>query len=312
MALASLLHETDYPTRKNTPTCTSTFKTCATSFTQFLGAGVFLISVAVTLDVTAAPLFSASGLDGAGLGLLEEQHGRAWGELAYHKQSNLTIVSPTFGIGFIPISQLELGLTIPISRVVSVNPDIAETQLGNLRFSASLLSLSGEPRATVGLGLALPTAPAGDSTAIATNQVALAPHGYQHMTLRMPQYSGIDLPLHVETGKTIIGSLDASVQVLLPTSKNPSRDAIGAMTFSPGFGGYATDHLILGLRLPMWFFLTGKDSESKDRAQLTFEPFIRLNLGTYGFISTRVTIPMDRPLTEAKMWGFHLGGGGAF
>lgn len=275
---------------------------------KFVMVGQVLVVLAVASGAMAAPLISASGLDGAGVGLIPGQTGRAWGEFAFHSQSDLTIVAPTFGVGVMPIQELELNLILPVSHISGDND--SATAIGNVYLGANYVSLDTPVRTTIGLGVALPTAPSADFEDLLTNVFSMYPHGMQHTALRMPGYTGVVVPLHLETGDKVVGSLDGSLQFLIPSSDSmEGEDVKTVLTVAPGFGFYASEAVIAGLRMPMWFYLP---DEGNDRAQVTLEPFLRFNLGRQGFLGVRFNVPVDDPLKDADMWGLHIGGGGAF
>ncbi|MGC4064759.1 MAG: hypothetical protein QM784_08975 [Polyangiaceae bacterium] len=270
--------------------------------------GQVLVVLALASGAAAAPLISASGLDGAGVGINPSQIGRVWGEAAFHSQDDLTIFAPTFGAGFTPIPELELNFVLPITHVSGEGD--SKTVLGNVYVGANYLSLDGPVRATVGLGIALPTAPTDDFESVIAGSLGFYPHGAQHMELRIPGYTDVLVPLHLEMGTRVVGSLDGSFHFSIPSSDiRDDQDTKTMATIAPGFGIYLSERVIAGMRLPMWFYLP---DDEDDHAQVTVEPFLRLNLGQQGFLGVRFNVPVDDPLKEADMWGLHLGGGGAF
>lgn len=270
--------------------------------------GHALVVCSLATGATAAPIISASGLDGAGLGLIPEQNGRAWGEMAFHTQDDLTILAPTFGVGFMPIRQLELSLVLPFSYASASND--SASAFGNLYLGANYVSLDGPARITVGLGVAAPTAP-GSGEGARASALGTFPHGLQHMYLRVSDYTTIVVPLHLEFGGLVVGSIDASLQHYIPTGDNSDSDSQTVIAVAPGMGFYAGEKMVWGLRLPLMFD-TSDEGNADDRTQVTVEPFARFNLGSQGFLGVRFNVPVDEPLTDFDVWGLHIGGGGAF
>lgn len=272
-----------------------------------IGGLAWLVAIGFSGVAWGGPLMAPSGFEGAGLGKTSQQRGRAWGEIGYHTQDRITIVAPTFGVGLLPVPQLELEAIFPFSHARGDND--SETTFGNLYLGANYLSLDGEDRVKVGLGMFLATAPTGNGSEVATNIYGTYPEGLQHFWLHIPYGYGVVAPVHLEGGRRIFGSLDAAGIVVIPSADAPdSADTEMYATFAPGVGMRAIASTSLGVRVPMFWAIT---ADSGDDFQITVEPYLRFDFGS-GFFSVRFNIPVDDPLKKESIWGLLLGAGGAF
>jgi len=254
----------------------------------------------------SAPLISASGLDGAGLGQLPVAQGRAFGELGYHSQDDLSIATVDLGVGFMPTESLELGLLVPWTQISG--DDDSESELGNLSVHVALVETSAEFRYSLGFRLTPPTA--SDSfESMLINVMGALPSSYQHLGSRFPGALTLSTPIHLEGGQSFVGLVDAEALLLTPTSDELDGDSEVYATVAPGLGGWVSPNVALGFRFPTFLLLT---EDAGDQAQLSVEPFARFILGTHGFLGLRFNMPLDEPLSDADMWGLMLGGGGAF
>jgi hypothetical protein len=256
------------------------------------------------------PLAAPSGRLGAGLGMEEAPTGRAWGEMGFHTQQAVTIVTPTLGMGLMVAPTVELELVVPLS-FVSGDGHSAIGQ-GDLYFGVNYVRLDPSLRFKLGGGLSLPTA-ARDGDSGEANLLGLFVDAYQQSYYRIPDALGIVGPFRIEGGTTIVGSLDIDIALLISTGRRFSNnDAELIADFAPGIGGYATPQFLVGARAPLFWAIT---SSARDTAQIAIEPFLRGQIDS-GFLDMRFTIPLDEPLGFAferrKFWGLHLGGGAAF
>lgn len=261
------------------------------------------------LCAEAAPLISASGLDGAGLGQLPVTQGRAFGELGYHSQDQLSITTVDLGAGYLLNENLELGVLIPYTHMVDY--DEPEGELGNLALHGAMVELSESLRFSLALRVALPTAK-GQRTLDVTSVQAygmMLSNG-QHLSLRLPGALSISTPVHLEAGRSFVGHLDAEFSVTEATS-SPNRIK-GTSVFgmvAPGCGGWLSPGVAIGARLPTMLVLV---HDAGPDATFSIEPYSRFALGRHGFFGARFNLQLRAELDRDLFWGLMIGGGGVF
>ncbi|HEY6561108.1 MAG TPA: hypothetical protein VI072_27720 [Polyangiaceae bacterium] len=284
--------------------------------------GLILAAYANVAAAAEPPFAAPSGFEGAGLGL-GDQKGRVWTETAFHTQEYFTVAAATLGAGYRVTDSLELEAMLPFSYVsvefFDLGGHFSHSErdhgfgIGNPYLGISRVNLDGTLRYKAGLGVTLPIAadeyPAGTAVVLAP-----ATYGWQNAHLWAPDVLSIAAPLRVEGGDTFVLGVDATPIVMISTEDEPYRDSDAefVLQVAPGAGVYATDALLIGARLPIFWAVTG---DSYDNAQVAVEPYARLDVGS-GFLNARFTVNLDEPLgfafDEGKVWGAHLGGGLVF
>jgi len=264
--------------------------------------------------------FSApTGQLGANLTLNPAQRFRLHTEMSYYTVgvggADLHALGWTFGGGVKVTDALEIEVGVPVTGLVVSGGGASGDQFGAGNLALGLnyfMGLTETLRLKVGGHFAFGPwnqsngAPTAEGGIAAT--VGLATNGYQDMWLYLPGYVHLVVPARVEVGDTLQFTGDASLHLGIPTADGGEAEFI--VTLAPGVAFWATPQFALGARLPL-HVLTADDA-----AQLSFEPFLRLNLGEQGFLSTRFTMHLDDNLGFAfdtgGAWGLHLAFGGSF
>jgi hypothetical protein len=220
-----------------------------------------------------------------------------------------TFLSPIFGFGVFLGSNAELEAILPVGTTIADN---GGTGIGNPYAGVSYVMDGPKVRLKVGGGIAFPLVDSENRDQLAGVSAGLAPRAFQTAWLWAPDSVGLVVPFHIEAplGTPVLFIGDATPFVLVPVRNNNETNMY--MELSPGFGGYVSDDVVLGLRVPMFFRLTNGGG---DEDQVSLEPFIRYASDPF-FFSVRFTMPIDEPLGFAfdtgKFWGLHLGLGGGF
>lgn len=265
--------------------------------------------VAAAGSAAAAPLISASGLDGAGLGQNPAAQGRAFGELGYYSQDQLSITNVDLGAGYLLNENLEFGLLVPYTHVV--NYDEPEGELGNLALHGAMLQLRESFRFSLGLRLALPTAKGQrtlDVTSVQAYGMQLS--NGQHLSLRLPGAMSLSLPVHLEIGESFVAHLDAEPFIVEATSEpNHLRGTTMFAMVAPGCGGWLSPGVAVGGRLPTMLVLV---HDAGPDATFSIEPYARFTLGKHGFLGARFNLQLRAELDRDLFWGLMVGGGGVF
>ena len=285
--------------------------------------GVCCIASSIALSAAsgaAEPWVAPSGPQGAGLGMIDRSHGRAWIDTVGYTDSDGTVLSNIVGVGFQPIGPaepappnepvhgVEVEAMLPFGMFFG---DESPTALGNPFLSGSYLYTGPDLRARVGLGLAFPVADADSLDEVFALAVAFAVRGMQDAWLWAPDALTIASFGRVEfdASDAFTLTLDAALAELVPVRDRDEADTIVQAT--PGFAVRAGDVFSAGLRATVVAVPT---SDASDVAQFSVEPFVRANFGP-GFVSARFIYNIDEPLGPSfddGAWGAGLGGGVAF
>jgi len=263
--------------------------------------------------------FSApTGQLGANLTLDPAQRFRLHTETSYFTTSGAGgtqhLLGFTFGGAVKVADAVEIEVGVPVTGlIISGAASGDQWGAGNLAVGANyFMGLTETLRLKVGGHIAF--GPWNQSNGAITTEgfiaalTGAATNGYQDYWLYLPGYVHVVVPARVEVGDTLQFTGDASLHLGIPTTDAGEADFI--MTLAPGVAFWATPKFALGARLPL-HVLTADDA-----AQLSFEPFLRFNLGEQGFLSTRFTMHLDENLGFAfdtgGAWGLHLAFGGSF
>jgi len=277
-----------------------------------LGFIALVAHPAAAIDRFSAP----TGALGANLSFNAEERFRAHAEMSYFTQGGPTATHAlgwAFGAGLkvAPTVEIEVGLPVA-GLVVSGAASGDQWGVGNLSIGANFFSpIDDQLRLKVGGAVAF--GPWNQSNAAVTAEglaslaSGLATNGYQDLWLYWPGSVHIVVPARLEFGDDVQFTADGSFDLAIPTL---NADTELFVTLAPGVAVWATPKFALGARMPVQF-VTGSDA-----AQLTLEPFLRLNLGDKAFLSTRFTMHLDDNLgfsfDTGGLWGLHLAAGGSF
>lgn len=257
--------------------------------------------------------FSApTGPLGANLTLDEDQRYRAHMEMSYYTRGGATTLHAlgwTFGGGVKIADSLELELTLPVEGIVESGAG-DQFGVGNLALGMNLFEGTDElVRFKVGGLVAFGpwnedvTTPEG----AAVYQAGVTLNGYQDLWLHLPGYVHLVAPGRIEFGKSVQVTGDGSLQVALPTAGGDSELFV---VLAPGIAFWPSSSFLFGARLPVQFLTEA------DAAQISLEPFVRFDMGTWGFLSSRFTMHLDDDLGFSfdtnRAWGLHLAFGDAF
>lgn len=259
----------------------------------------------------ATELAAPSGFQGAGLGM-GEQRARVWTELAFHTQERMTVFAPTLGAGYRIVPNLEVEAILPMAygSFKLFRNDDSGFGVGNPRFGVNWVNLDGSVRYKIGLGITAPLAPDEGAKALAVG-FAAGTFGVQDADLWVNKRISASLPVRIEAGERVVVSADAAVAALFPTGDSKA-DTEAYLQAAPGVGVYASDNVLIGVRVPIFWVFT---NDSGDNAQVALEPYVRGNIGA-GFLNARFTMNLDEPygfaFDEGRVWGAHVGGGLTF
>jgi hypothetical protein len=137
--------------------------------------------------------------------------------------------------------------------------------------------------------------------------------GGEWLGLWAPEVFSIVAPGRIEYALPSVPALvisgDVALALHIPTSGGDTELSI---QLSPGVGYYATDTVLVGLRLPFTWIPT----ESGDTATLfAIQPYGRFEFGR-AFLDASFVLNVDDPygfgFDEGKYWAIRLGGGGSF
>jgi len=275
---------------------------------MFLG-----VSPARAMDRFSAP----TGPLGANLTFDEDQRFRAHMEMAYTTRTTtgtLHALGWTFGAGIKLADRIEVEVALPVGGLVATANGTTADQfgVGNLSLGANLFTQLGDSlRLKVGGLIAfgpwsqsndLPTA-----EGLAAYLAGVSLSGYQDLWLHLPGFVHLVVPARIELGEEVQLTGDGSIHVAIPTM---GTDSDLFVTLAPGVAFWVVPQFALGARL-MLQLLTANDA-----AQVSLEPFVRLNLGERGFLASRFTMHFDEDLgfsfDTGRTWGLHLAAGGSF
>lgn len=283
------------------------------SLTCTVALGVlFLSGGAEAMDRFSAP----TGQLGANLTFDPAQRFRLHTEMSYFTQGGAVTAHAlgwTFGAGIKVTDQVEIEVGVPVAGVVASGAGTGDRfGVGNLALGANFFdTFTDQLRLKVGGLVAFGpwNESNGNPTAegLAVAIVGLATNGYQDAWLYAPGYVHIVAPARVEFGTTVQATGDASLHVAVPVSGD---DGELFVNLTPGVAFWATPQFALGARMPFQFMT------ATDAAQLSLEPFLRLEIGEQAFVSTRFTMHLDNELgfsfEDGRFWGLHLAFGGSF
>jgi len=259
---------------------------------------LFLVAVLV-----AAPLTGPSGLDGAGLGMDPAAKWRVYGDVNGHGRDWRSF-SPTLGAGFRARPGLEVEVQVPAGFESWWWG--TDAGLGNVTLGIHALQTDRLLRWTAGGTVSLPTSRLGGAILGAFNEA------FRRMDLRFPYWAVVSAPVHLETGRTVVGTLDSSVQAFF----GPWGWESGAWEYgdivtvvTPGVAGRLPADTLLGVRAS-WVQVWTRDDPYDD--QYAVEPWLRHDFGSRAFASAAVTLPLRGYLDGTSWWGWTLGGGATF
>jgi hypothetical protein len=132
--------------------------------------------------------------------------------------------------------------------------------------------------------------------------------------LYAPSRFTLAFPLQVEhRSDALLVGADLGIGAMFTTDEETAPDHEVVLQ-AAGLLGAALDSAQLGFRLQVVFAAT---SDSDDKAQVAFVPFVQGQLGRSAFLYARFVMNLDEPLGvfrdgEGWVWGLHLGGGGRF
>lgn len=192
----------------------------------------------------AAPLTIPAGQDGAGLGLRPDQAGRVWSDVGIHLYENSATFALVLGGGLQISPSFEVEIQAPLA--VSVGPSASGGRPGNLTLAGRYVDTAGPVRVHAGGALSLPTA---RMNGWGGAMDGAFPDAFQHVPLWFPYDVVVAFPLHIEIGRAVVGSLDASPQVYFGAYSWPGPLDI-ASVITPGVGVWLREDVALGLRAP--------------------------------------------------------------
>jgi hypothetical protein len=271
-------------------------------------------ATARAMDRFSAP----TGQLGANLSFDHEQRFRAHTEMSYFTSSGATTLHAlgwTFGVGVKVTDAVEVEVALPVAGAVLSGGGTSLDQfgVGNLSLGANYFkSFTQDLRLKVGGLVAF--GPWNQSNDLVTGEgvavyaSGVMTGGYQDVWLYLPSYVHLVVPARVEFGGSLQATGDASLQVAIPTLDSDTEVFV---MVAPGVAFWATPQFSLGARMPLQFMTMGSDA-----AQISLEPYLRLDVAEQAFVSTRFTVHMDDVLgfsfDDGGVWGLHLAFGGSF
>ena len=299
-----------------------------------------LVSLAVTTRAFAAETeldrtdrFAApTGQLGAGISFTGEQKGRAYAELAFARAAEsvdafgATMEDHINGLNLLvggayrvlPALEIEAMLPIAWAQYGQSTSYLGQTQsesdggfaLLNLHLGVNYLRAERPWRLKVGGAVEWgPWTNNFGQTARTAVVASHAAYGGEHFGLWFPEVFSIVAPGRFEYGERLVVSGDAQLGLHISTG---GGDAELSIQLAPGVGYYATDVVLVGLRMPF----TWVPTESGDLATyFALEPYGRFDLGSL-FLDTSLTLNVDDPygfaFDSGKFWALHFGGGASF
>ncbi len=299
-----------------------------------------LISLAVTTHAFAAEIeldrtdrFAApNGQLGAGISFVGDQKARAYAELAFTRAAEsddvlgTTIEDHTNGLNLLvggayrvlPALEIEAALPIAWTQYGGSASYLGQTQaesdggfaLLNLHLGVNYLRAERPWRLKVGGALEWgPWTNDFGRTARRAVRATHAAYGGEHLGLWAPEAFSVVAPARFEYGERLVVSGDAQLGLHFSTA---GGDAELSIQLAPGVGYYATDVVLVGLRMPLtWVPTEGGDASTF----FAIEPYGRFDLGSI-FLDTSLVLNIDEPygfaFDSGKFWALHFGGGGSF
>jgi hypothetical protein len=279
-------------------------------------------------DRFAAP----NGQLGAGITFTGEPKARAYAELAFTRaaasddalgasvESHVNGLNLLLGGAYRVLPALEIEAMLPIAWAqygtsLSYGGQSQSTSDGgfavlNLHLGVNYLRAERPWRLKVGGALEWgPWTNNFGQTAVTAALATHAAYGGEHLGLWAPETFSIVAPARFEYGERLVVSGDAQLGLHFPTGGGDSELTI---QLAPGVGYYATDVVLVGLRMPFTWIPTESGSNSTFFA---IEPYGRFDLGTI-FLDTSLVLNIDEPygfaFDSGKFWALHFGGGATF
>lgn len=297
--------------------------------TKYIAAlAACLAMVGLETRANAEAWAAPSGLHGGGLGMSPVQAVRLWTDVSFFTRAGeertvapgfvinrpgYTLLSPIFGFGALLTPNVELEGVLPVGAFISDN---GGSGIGNPFIGVSYVLDGPELHFKAGGGIALPVL---DSESDDQGRAALAglyPRGIQTGWLWAPDALGMVFPIHIEAplNSPVLFIGDATPYMLIPVRNRNRTDML--LELAPGVGGYVSNDVVIGVRMPAILILTGGNGvRDDDKAQVSLEPFLRIASDPV-FFSARFTMPLDEPLgfafDEGKFWGLNVGLGAGF
>jgi hypothetical protein len=271
-------------------------------------AAILLGAPSAGADSWLAP----SGLHGAGLGMGSNALGHAYADTAFFTRDGTTLLSPIFGAGFRVAPEVELEVALPLSFVFG---DASASLVGNPYLGVSYVLDGPSTRVKLGGGLGLPITDVADSDEFAALAGAVASRGMQESWFWFDDALPIVFPLRLETPALggVRFTLDAALSFITPMGRRDEAELV--VQAAPGVAARVSDAVSTGARLTFFAVPTADAGDRDQLDQLALEPFLRIE-GESFFFSTRLTVNLDEPLgfsfDRRKIWGLHVGVGGAF
>lgn len=279
----------------------------------------------------AAPVVSGderfaapNGQLGAGLWADPNQKARVFGELGFMSTGyeffgtdfHITSLSFLVGGGYKLTHNLELEAMLPFAWAhASVGGDgNSAAAFGNLHLGVSYFRFDGPLRFMAGGALQYgPWTNGIDGDSAAAVALGHPAMGGEWVGLWNAGYFTIFAPGRIEYAfpkvPALVLSGDAALGLHIPTDNGDTEFSI---QLSPGIGYYATNTVLVGLRLPF----TWVPTESGDSATFfAIQPYGRFDIGR-GFLDASLVLNVDDPygfaFDEGKFWAIRFGGGGSF
>lgn len=278
---------------------------------------VALTVLAPAAHARAMDRFSApTGQLGANLVFDEAIRARAHAEMSYFTAGGAATTHAfawTLAAAVKVTDEVEVEVGLPVAGV-ALSGGLSGDQfaVGNLTLGANYFTrFSEELRLKVGGLVAF--GPWNQRDGLVTGEGAalylagIMTSAYQDFWQYLPSYVSLVVPVRVEYGQELQVTGDANLMVAIPTL---DADAEVFVTLAPGVAYWATPRFSLGARLPLQLMSVSAG------AQLSLEPYLRLDVGERVFLSTRFTLNLDEPLgfsfESGRYWGLHLAFGGSF
>jgi hypothetical protein len=297
-----------------------------------VGAAPAPVRVSASGDRFAAP----NGQLGAGLTASPEQRARAFGEMSlissgqsyaiFGNSFDLHITSLSFlvGGGYKLTDNLELQAMLPFvwahysasttENGVTQSESESQFAVANLHLGLSYFQFSGPLRFMVGGALQYgPWTPGLSDEGKTTVALGHPAMGGESIGLWAAEAFSIVTPARLEYAipklPALVLSGDAALGLHIPTGGGDTEFTI---QLSPGVGYYATDTVLVGLRLPFTLMPTESGSSATFFAM---QPYGRFDFGA-GFLDASLVLNVDEPygfaFDDGRFWALRVGGGGSF
>jgi len=267
---------------------------------------------------TAKDRFSApTGQLGANLTLDPTQRFRLHTEMSYFTTTaafTMHGLGWTFGAGIKVADKVEIELGVPVEGVIlsSNGSSVDQFGVGNVSIGGNYFTSLGE-QLRLKVGGLVAFGPWNQRNGVVTQEgiavglAGMSMNGYQDAWLHAPGVHVV-VPGRIEYGEEVQATGDVGLHVAIPTLDGAETDVI--VTVAPGIVYWPAPQFALGARLPLQLMT------ADDAAQVSLEPFLRLDVAEQAFLSTRFTMHLDEPLgfsfDTGRAWGLHLAFGGSF